>query len=100
MTMRKTKRTAAVPPTPGISGLAKRNRSRAGAAGVLIDTKLRLVASPLTESVQIRVVTTEMPALTDDVLQKAINRRPPAEWQSSLSSNFEGLISSAAWQAV
>ncbi len=50
---------------------------------LLVDSNRRVVASPLTESVQIRVVTAETPALTKDVLEIASSRRPPAEWQSS-----------------
>lgn len=49
---------------------------------LLIDSNRRVVASPLTESVQIRVITAETPALTKDVLEIASSRRPPAEWQS------------------
>ncbi|HLJ12133.1 MAG TPA: hypothetical protein VKU82_13145 [Planctomycetaceae bacterium] len=50
---------------------------------LLIDVNRRIAASPLTEGVQIRVVTTDTPALTKDVLAKASSRRPPSGWQAS-----------------
>jgi hypothetical protein len=49
---------------------------------LLIDSNGKVAASPLTESVQLRVVAAE-PALTKEVLEKAASRRPDAEWQSA-----------------
>jgi hypothetical protein len=50
---------------------------------LLIDTNRRVAASPLTEGVQIRTVTTDTPVLTKEVLDKASSRHPPSGWQAS-----------------
>jgi len=50
---------------------------------LLVDVNGRIAASPLTESIQIRVITSDTPPLTAEVLNQAAARRPPAEWQAA-----------------
>jgi len=50
---------------------------------LLIDTDRQIVASRLTESIQIRVVTTDMPKLNKEVLSQISLRRPPDGWQAA-----------------
>ena len=50
---------------------------------ILIDSNRRLAATPLTEGVQIRIVTVDTPPLTKSVLDQAASRRPPSDWQAS-----------------
>lgn len=78
-----TRRTAPLLPHPDFPAWPKGTEVALVRRALVIDSGRRVAISPLTESVQIRVVTAETPALTKDVLEKAANRRPPAEWQAS-----------------
>jgi hypothetical protein len=78
-----TRRTAPLLPHPDFPAWPKGTEVALVRRALVIDSERRVLASPLTESVQIRAVTAETPALTKDVLEKAASRRPPAEWQAS-----------------
>jgi hypothetical protein len=79
----KTQRVAPFLPHPEFPSWPKGTEVALVRRALLINSELRIAASPLTESVQIRVITSKTPALTNDVLQQARSRRPSAEWQTS-----------------
>jgi hypothetical protein len=78
-----TKRAAPFLPHPKFPVWPKGTQVALVRRALLIDTNRRIAASPLTEGVQIRIVTTDTPALTKNVLDKASSRRPPSGWQAS-----------------
>jgi hypothetical protein len=79
----KTKRTYPTLPQPGFPPWPKGTAVALVRRALLIDTNRRIAASSLTEGLQIRIITTETPALTKTVLQVASTRRPPSDWQGS-----------------
>jgi hypothetical protein len=80
---------AALPPWPKGTEVALVRRA------LLIDSSRNVVASPLTESVQLRAMSTDAPALTADTLEKIAVRKGTggqafAEFRLSRAELFEG----------
>jgi hypothetical protein len=78
----KTKRSFPYLPQPEIPAWPKGTEVALVRRALLIDSKLRVVASPLTESIQIRVIALNPPQLTAVILNK-VSSRNANEWHAA-----------------